>query len=387
MPLWAAGALMVAARLVGGALGGQIITLALVLALLAIPVALPRLVFHLGALLARMRRPGGWLAGRRLSRSARSLARPAVAVGAIVFVTGAATGVYQRLSTTENPAPSAVVHNFVLDWRSPRHSDLEALRSRLPQADIVPVQEDDQGRSRVVFASCDHALDLLADPGGTAEQCQRQDSLPPAVASQAQRQLHLAATVDPDPPFPGDGPTAAVLITGGADLSDGDIWRASNGVLPAVNLARLGPEVLAPPASRSWIVGTGAAGILLLIGAMLHAFGNRVLALVGEDRRLLRIGLDAPQVRQVQRWTLITPLLVSIAVGTGAALVFTWAGSTGVELAVPVTGLVIGEAAAITALSALLGLSVLTLQRSWLNDDRSDPPRSEPNQRDRHSNR
>jgi hypothetical protein len=46
-------------------------------------------------------------------------------------------------------------------------------------------------------------------------------------------------------------------------------------------------------------------------------------------------------------------------------LVFVWAGND-VELAAPVTGLIVAEALAVAGISAAMALTVSRLQRSWM---------------------
>lgn len=100
---------------------------------------------------------------------------------------------------------------------------------------------------------------------------------------------------------------------------------------------------------------------------MLHAYGNRMLALHDDDRRLLRVALDRREVRAVQRWTLLTPLLVAVPVGAGTALAFTWSAKE-VDVALPATGLVLLEALLVAAASVAAGLVVQRVQRSWMSE-------------------
>jgi hypothetical protein len=173
----------------------------------------------------------------------------------------------------------------------------------------------------------------------------------------------------------GKGNDATVLIAGGPAVADA-IWRATNSRLPVIDVNRLSFKPLAPPLYANWFAGIGAMGVSILLLALLHTFGNRVLSLVGEDQRLLRIALDAREVRAVQRWTLLAPLTVAIPLGVATALTFVWAGND-VELAVPVTGLIVVEALAVAVVSAVMALTVSRLQRSWTGSatETIEPPR------------
>lgn len=355
-PLAGALGLMVAARPVGGPSGANMIMAALCLTVLSLPLAMPWLVHRLGNVLAALRRPPAWLAGRRLTFSAVPLARPAVAVGVLVFIAGSVTGIHQRFAYTE--ADDLIpVNNYLLSWRDPRATDADWLRTQLPDARLALVE-----RHKAVFDSCAAAASFAQLPERAS--CRSADELTPAARAAFRTQFQLSPRVEPGAHLSGRRYDAATLIAGGPATTDQQIWRVANSQLTAVNLSRLGGEPLAPPQASAWLVGAGGAAISLLLLTLLHSFGNRVLSLVGEDRRLLRIALDAREVRAVQRWTLFPPLSVSIPLGAVAALIFNWAGNP-VQLARPVTGLILLESLAIAALSAAATIAVLALQRTW----------------------
>jgi hypothetical protein len=206
--------------------------------------------------------------------------------------------------------------------------------------------------------------------------CGADGQLAPGVPGQFKQRFRFGVAVDPGARLTGKGISATVLIAGGPAVTDA-IWRAANSRLPVVDVSRLSSEPLAPPLYANWFAGIGATGVTLLLIALLHTFGNRVLSLVGEDRRLLRIALDSREVRAVQRWTLLAPLIVAIPLGTATALIFVWAGNE-LDLAVTVTGLVLLEALLVACLSAAMALTVTRLQRSWMGPVESGSTRHLP---------
>ncbi|MBA2530140.1 MAG: hypothetical protein H0V19_09325 [Euzebyales bacterium] len=371
VPLAFAAVLMVAARVVGGASGAYMIMAALLITSASLPLAIPWLVHRLGGYLATLRRPHGWLAGRRLAFSPVALARPAVAVGALVFVVGSVTGIHERLFLSDNEGQ--VLNDFSLSWSDPQPGDVDWLRAQLPAANVVLLSDGRRGKSRVAFRSCADAAHFMEVAEQTA--CRADGQLTPDVRDQFKQRFQFGVAVDPSARVTGKGNDATVLIAGGPAVADA-IWRATNSRLPVIDVNRLSFKPLAPPLYANWFAGIGAMGVSILLLALLHTFGNRVLSLVGEDQRLLRIALDAREVRAVQRWTLLAPLTVAIPLGVATALTFVWAGND-VELAVPVTGLIVVEALAVAVVSAVMALTVSRLQRSWTGSatETIEPPR------------
>lgn len=364
-PLGAAAVLMVGARLAGGPSAVRGLLFGLLLTLVSLPLAMPWLVHRLGNRLAQLRGSESWLAGRRLAFSPVALARPAVAVGALVFVAGTVTGIHARLASTgysyESDPP---VNDFLLGWRDSRPEDMVWLRQRLPQAAIGVVTEGNS-TSQASYAACQEVARAVNSEDRTACPSARQLTTP--LQAEFEQRFHMSVVISGRNLGAPPGSVADVIVSGDPTATAERIWRLTNNRLSAVNLQRIGPEPLAPPAATSWIAGTGVIAVLLLLLTMLHAFGNRTLALVAEDNRLLRLGLDSTQVKVVQRWTLVAPLAISILVGTMAALVFVWAGDS-VELALPATRLILIEALAVAMVVGLATLAISSVQHSWVGD-------------------
>lgn len=361
VPLPAVLGLMILGRATGGSHGATLVMGSLVVALVTLPITLPWLVQRLGDLLASGRQPERWLAGRRLAFSSTALARPAVAVGALMFLTGSVTGVYAQLSNGPDDEGGSV-NNFLLGWRSPVEGDVPALASQLPEALVVPLLTTDRG-TQALFQGCAELsrLVMAADPDACFEE---DEVLPSSLRESFEQQYHVPPVLAEVAILAEDSYVQDVLIIGGDDVTAERIWGVTNSRLSAVNLFRLGNEPLAPPGARLWLLSSGGVAAAILLLTMLATFGNRVLALVDEDRRLLRVALDDRQVRLVQLWTLLAPLVTSILLGTGMALFFIWAASEA-ELALPVTPVVLVEMLLVSAVSGAAVLIVLRLQHAW----------------------
>jgi hypothetical protein len=361
-PMVAAVLLLVASRVLGRDVALGLILTALLLLLAGLPWTLPWLVHRLGRRLSASPRPARWLAGRRLTFSPSALGRPAVAVGALIFVVGALTGIYQRIShTSEFTGPPE--ESYVLDWRDARTGDVDQVRELLGRATVLPIDDSTETDPRALLSGCAEAAPFVAkDP---VQVCSGDGALDASAAADFLTATGVRPVLGGTPHPLRAGDAATVLVAGGPGLTDAAVWRALNGELAAVNLSRLGQDELAPPLYRDWLVAAGAIGLVLLMGGVLQSYGNRVLALVDEDRRLVRVALDGDAVRRVQRWTLAGPLVVAAPAGFTAAVAFVWAANE-VEIAAPATALLAAEAVLVVVASAAVALGVSAVQRSWL---------------------
>lgn len=331
-----------------------LLLLSLVLVCLTFPYTAPWLVSRLGSALSRMSAPHRFLAGRRMVASPTSLATPALIVGVLMFVMGASTGMYQRLNATGD-AGSAARNNYSINWRGEQSGDIDTIRAVLPKA-VVAVVTD---AGSIQFRSCPEFEQVVRLP--SAKACDGT-----SISAVGMTELHqiiphssMNAVIEPLPTV-GPAPNEVLLF----GISDAAVWRQLNTLLPAVNVARLGPDMLAAPLTARWLAASGGFGLFLLVIAAIIAYGNRILALTSEDRRLVRVALDEREVRAVQRWTLIAPPLVAVPVGALCAVLFVWIADD-VELAKPATLAISSEFVAVTVLTFLVGVGISRLQRNW----------------------
>lgn len=360
-PLAAAPTMMLAARGIGGATGLALLVASLVAGMLALPWTLPVLASWLGRVMGRSRRPALWLAGRRLMHSPVALGRPAVALGALVFVVGALSGIDARLGADDPPGRPGIPTR--LDWRDSRSGDVAELRSRLPAGYVIALI-DSGAQPAIVFASCADAQRAIAAGDAPCDG----SALSPAAGDRIERMVGLAPRLDPAATAPDGGAGSVVVFgEGPANEARSRIWSVANATLPAVNLSAMGSTPVASPLERGWIRGAGAAGALVMLAVLLQSFADRVLSLGGQDRALRRAGLADRQIAAVRRWTLIGPSTTAVAVGTALALMFNWAGND-VDLALPVTGgilLISGTALAgvLTMIALVSGLQTSVQRR------------------------
>ncbi|RBY96938.1 hypothetical protein DQ237_04840 [Blastococcus sp. TF02-8] len=359
-PLVVAGLLLLLSRLLGAQSGVPLIWASLLVLLAGIPVSLPWLVQRFGSRLTASPHAPRWLAGQRLRFSPSALARPAVAIAALVFVAGALIGIHQRFTASaalEGP-PGNV---YLLDWRDSRPDDVELLADLLAPASVVPLHQTGDETPLAYLPTCQAVLRVIGGPA--ADACVNGELS--AAAAQAWQSATSTVPVLGSPPELPIGSVQNVLVAGDPPPSDSAVWRAVNPALSAVNLTTLGARALAPPLAQQWLLAASSVGLLLLLLAFLQSYGNRVLAVVDEDRRLIRVALSAGEVRAVQRWTLAGPLLIAAPTGFVCATVFLIAAND-LELAVTATGWVLVETLVCGLTSALVALGLARLQRSWL---------------------
>lgn len=282
-------------------LGGVLVTLG------ALPFAVPHLTHYTGRLVARDPRPAPWLAGKRLVEFSTRLSAPAISLGVLVFVIGGGTGILWTGASLAGEASQ--VSAYRLDWRSPEPSDLPALEAALGEA-VVPVIDE-----QAFATSCER---LAAFLGITLPKCN------PEFLVQRAEEAYGVEFVLQEPPV--DETVSDVLISA-MRVSRNDISAVVNAALPAANLrAAAGTESIRSPLLLGWVTGAMIIAATLLALAALQTFGDRLLALGPEDQRMLKLGIDAAQVSDVQRWTALAPLAPALGVGILGALLVSWSG-------------------------------------------------------------
>lgn len=349
IPLIAGIAIMAVGRGFSDATGLALLAAGMIATVVSMPLALPLLVRIAGRLVSRGTSPAVWLAGNRMARSAHRHAGPAVVLGLLVFIVGGGTGVLvsNEARAAAQFAPTSNLGIMMLNWRDPHPNDVAMIADSLPDALVLPVADD------TVFAdSCDDVARLLA-----------RDSTDCDVSALSANLADLTGLPAQIGTPPDDVAISDVIIGGNAATTQATIWQAVNAHLPAVNLFSVaGIEWLRPPLMLSWIFGGLIVGATILALAAAHTFGNRLLALGQEDDQLLRIGLDGPQTRAVQRWTAIAPLLPALGVGFCGAVLFSWTGLAQEFTGLPLL-LITVETASVALVASVAAAGVGLIQR------------------------
>ncbi|AEI13389.1 hypothetical protein [Cellulomonas gilvus] len=347
VPLWLAVSGIVAARLFTRPTSVLILLATLVVTTLALPLALPWLVRRAAVPLARLRGVGPWLAGRRLAADARGLARPAATLALLVFVLGAGSGVYLQMTAADAPESSGV---YEVGWREPRPGDVASLRDALPG--VAVGYRTSSGTA--VFDSCEDLARGLADEG-----CGEPDALVRRARIALGAPVEVAHVVEEVSPDVVAGGAVVLARTGAVSL---DEVEAAASHLPAADVAPRGEVAMAAPYIARWCAAALVAAAALLSAGAALAFGNRVLAVSGEDAVLLALGAEPRTVRSVQRWSVAWPMAVAVPAAGAAAVLFTWAASAA-DLAATATTVILLECAIVVGFAAVLLAALAAVQR------------------------
>lgn len=302
----------------------------MLLALAGIPLGLPYLTARLGSVLARRTRPATWLAGRRLETRSIGLSRPAAAIAALIFISGSAVALYDRMEQSRAPVPHAgSLAGYDLGWSDPRAGDLAAVTRAFPGDIVIPVVND-----RLLLPNCDAVRAAVAITGVAPRGCgTRPGAVPPGLASQVRRQIGSPVAIEP----------TTGLVTRRAYVlqrEQGDemaAMRSLAGVLPAPNVEPFYSNSRSSGTTRHWIIAGWSVACLLLVLALLRDICDRVFLSLREDTAIIKIGLPEKDLAAVQRWSLVPPLGLAIPIGVTGAVAFALVGN---QLGITIANLV-----------------------------------------------
>jgi hypothetical protein len=332
----------------------------LLLTFVALPMALPTVVAHVGSLLGRSGRPAVWLAGRRLKLRSANLARPGAMVGALVFVAGAAFAIYDHLVASENNVGSnAAFSTFTVSWRDGKPTDLATARALAPNFTVLAVASDNNVGPgpdgsmippKVYFHDC-------------AELARWADRVPlPAcnaageVTAQATNYFQTLTRSTPVIGAPPDAAQNDVFILAAKGTSSQDVMKAL-ATLPAVNINQIGGLSKVRDPQAGWMLAGWTLATALLAVALIREIGDRGLASMQDVSHLLRLGLRRREIETSYRWSLLPPVAVAIPIGFVGAVLF---ALLGYELGFTVNDLArIGAVAVIAALVSVATFSVV----------------------------
>lgn len=312
----------------------------LLLALGGIPLGLPHLTARLGTLLSRQTAPRRWLAGRRLETASMTLSRPAAAVAALIFISGSAVALYDRMEASLSVVPRLhEVSGYSITWPEARPGDIAAVERAFGGDVVAPVAD-----GTAYFRDCAELAHGLQVAHLAVTAC---DSHSPQVTRAARHafsdSLGVAAAVATAP----QGARQVIVLqqTQGADL---DAMRSLGGVVPAPNVEPFYANSRSSGTTRHWVIAAWSAASLLLVLSLIRDICDRVSVSLREDRTIARIGISASDQAAVQRYAVLTPLLLAVPIGIAGSIAFALVGNQ--------LGVTLINTAKISALGVIAGV-------------------------------
>ena len=369
LPLLSAVGMMAASRVAtpmspqsaGLLFGGVILCVA------SLPLALPWLALAAGAGLARRSRPGPWLAGRRLTFDAITLARPAATVAALVLIAGAAFAIYGRITGgADDPREGRSLQGRVaqLDWRDERPDDM--VWARLQLAGLVTARTG-QGASGEPVAIVDHCGDAARALGARGDSWCRSGA---TFSDRGREEFRTATHYEPvTTDHAARVSDYSLLLLSDRSIDQREVMKALAPRLPAVNVSGNGAS--APYLPVGWLIAGWVLASLVLSAAVIREIGDRALAALNQDTVIRALGLSAREVGSVHRWSILIPVLVALPVGYLAAVVFALYGNY--------LGFTLYYLGRVTIVSAAVALTVLiTLHLVFAIHRRTVPSEARP---------
>jgi len=321
VPLGVSIAMMMASRLATPMSGAAAYLLfgGVVLCMASLPLATPLLAQAAGRRLVENSRPGVWLAGRRLTRDPVTLARPAAAVGALVLIAGAAFAIYGRITagTEDLDQPSRMMSGQVaqVNWRDERPEDVDWAIRQLPELLAAPTGVNADGSPVVILSDCWSAADAVTI--GREAWCSSRKSFSDSGYEAFRAITHFEPLVGR-----GDAQVDSfnLLLLSQSVIDQREVMRALAPQLPAVNTSSNAPS--APYVPVGWLIAGWVLASLLLCAAIIREVGDRALDTLSRDSAARALGLNNSEMRTVHRWSILTPLVVSVPAGYVAAIAF-----------------------------------------------------------------
>lgn len=317
----------------------------LLLTFVTLPLAVPALVARAGQVLALSRNAARWLAGRRLAYSSATLARPAIIVGLLVFIAGGAFAMYAQMTTLEaEQRVQAPVTTFNVSWRDPQPGDYEYAVTRLQGLSILPVTERGSDAALLV-PTCSQLEPLAASLGVSA--CDASGAPTPQLVQASREALGLELGVGTVGTPSTEVASTLLAFDATNQWDQREVMQALADRLPAVNIS-ISSATASIPRTVGWLIAGWALATFILTATMMREIGDRAITAITSDAHVIQLGLLPGEVRRVQRWTLLGPLIAAVPLGYAGAVAYAVMGN---EL-----GYTIRSIGPITVVAAAAGL-------------------------------
>lgn len=318
----------------------------MLLALAAIPLALPVLARWAASWLSRSREGTRWWAGRRLHRRAGAFSRPAASVAALIFIAGAAVAMLDRMQDHEVPVNVTAPQGYVVGWGSVRPGDAVRVAERMRPA--VTLIEAPGG---LIVTSCEEASRALHLMRQNAGACDDPAQIPPLL-SRLGAAMGAPVTVDQRP----DPGASSVVVLGDQQGDVLSAMRDLGGIVPAPNVTMIQSNERSSGVTGGWLLASWALACGLLTLALVREVCERIVQSLTEDRTPGRLGVGDRELMRVHRWSLLPPVMLAIPLGMLSAIAFALIGAQ-----LGVTAANVGRVAGVGILAAALSSAGIAL--------------------------
>ncbi len=339
--------------------------LGVVLVAAGVPLLVPLLGSWLAVALQRVRTPDVWLAARRFVAAPTHLARPAAALGLLVFLSAAAFSAYATSFGAGAGARGPQV--YLASWTGARPHDAPTLQAGWARLDGVAVLEVDRDGGGAVLRA--HGCAALAPAERWLGPACDGDHVRPQFAQAVSQQLHQRVVIGLDAATHaathGATTRAAneLVVIDAVGHPEAEFYRAGGARLPAFLLTGSSTAGVSQTLGY-WVMGGWLVAAALLLLAVLRELGDRLLAGAVEERALLRIGLRDREVDRVGRWTVAIGFLASIPAAYVLGLLVSQRGE-GLDVTRFLPSWITGLMLVVAALAGLTAAVLSPMRRSW----------------------
>ncbi|STX13985.1 Uncharacterised protein [Kytococcus sedentarius] len=326
---------MQANLLLGGAL----------LVLVGLPLALPGIVSALARFAPASSAPSVWLAARRLARRPQVYTRTGALVGSLAFISGSALALVLATMPQEwHPAGEERIV-WSVDYEDAPEGFGAVVQERADAAGawVAPLR-----KGAVEFPSCDDAAEFIGIP--------QEELKCSSDGARLNTGIQVRLTDEPSPPG------ESFLISGPRDWSATDALPLLAGSTAPGLYEEVGPNRHHVNPGADWFSAGWGACCLLLLVALVRSLGDHTLRATAEARELAMPGLLPREVDRVSIATTLAPVVLAVAIGCAAAVLFALRGFS-VGYTTSSVGLVSAAALGSGALAVVVVLAGVWWQR------------------------
>lgn len=333
-PLGLAGGLIALSLTSTGELAASLLLAGFVVAIAALPIALPVVLEPVSGLLGRLESVPALLAARRLQWDPLGSTRPFTAYGVLVMLALLVSGYFAVLRPDPAPPSNGEAGIVTIRWLDATAGDVSALQARLPDARVVALDEGedvlrlgiscDALRRSITTLTCAHGADLTA--GDIA-------ALGSATGLGAQR-VQLGDRVR-------RASSAMVLGQGSPSALERQVRTAALALLPAPTVFGTAAFVQRESPLTRWLQAGLILAFALIAIATVVALVDRLLAARSDHVSLTKLGMTPRGLQRLELWQFGGPYAAITTLSFAVGLLMCWAELETGSAPLPLTSVLI----------------------------------------------